>query len=183
MASSFLRVALAAAALTFTATASYAQGAAANCKPVQQATGSASLGEPAAKASAVSNWRRSVILKFGESHSDYGIAQQTGQACGKTMLGLTRCEVRGAPCEKPGATTGGSNPDWVDEVCATDSDRCVRIVKWVQRKLKQKGFYAKDVDGIPGEGTARAIRNYKKDKGIGGAPDEIDDALVQSLRA
>lgn len=178
------RLALLMVAFAFGTTASYAQGASANCKPVQQATGSAALGEAAAKASAVANWRRSVILKFGESHSDFGIATSKGEACGKTMLGLTRCEVRGAPCEKTGGTTGNGNV--IDagegEQCPVDADRCVKIVKWVQRKLKDKGYYEKELDGIPGEGTARAIRRYKRDKNIGGAPDDIDEALISSLR-
>ncbi len=177
--SSLLRLALLTVALVFTTTASYAQGM--SCKPMQQATGSASLGAAAAKASAVSNWRRAVILKYGESHSDYAKAKDQGENCGKTMLGLTRCEVRGAPCETAQAGGNGGIEVGGDENCG-DSERCVRVVKWVQRKLKDRGYYEKDVDGIPGDGTARAIRRYKKDKNLGGAPDEIDEALITSLR-
>lgn len=180
---SMLRLALLTVALAFGTSAAYAQGAAGvNCKPTRTATGSAALGEAAAKASAIANWRRTVILNYGESHSEYAVAKKDGEPkCGKTMLGLTRCEVTAAPCEKAGsgAETG---PFPIDENCDPGDDRCVRIVKWVQRKLKQKGYYEKEVDGIPGEGTARAIRRYKKDKGIGGAADEIDEALVNSLR-
>jgi hypothetical protein len=149
---------------------------------MQQATGSAALGQAAAKASAVTNWRRAVILKYGESHSDYTKAREQGENCGKTLLGLTRCEVRGSPCESTmaGNSSGGIEAG-SDETC--ESERCIRVVKWVQRKLRDRGYYDREVDGIPGEGTARAIRRYKKDKGLGGAPDEIDEALINSLRA
>jgi hypothetical protein len=186
--SSLLRLALLMAALAFTSTASYAQGAAgANCKPMRTATGSAALGEAAAKASAIANWRRTVILNYGESHSEYAVAQKNGDPkCGKTMLGLTRCEVTAAPCEKAGAAqdNGGINiPAGPNDECSPDADRCVKIVKWVQRRLKERGYYDLDVDGIPGQGTAKAIRRYKRDKNIGGAPDDIDEALINSLRA
>jgi len=173
-----VRWALMVGALALSTTAGFAQEQ--RCKPGQTATGSASLGEAAATASAVSNWRRAVILKYGESHSDYGKARDTSKACGKTMMGLTRCEVKGAPCETASGSVGGDSK--YEEACegGGDSDRCVRVVRWVQRRLKAKGFYNKDVDGIPGEGTAAAVRKYKKSNGLG-SNDEIDDALLKSL--
>jgi len=171
-----VRWALIVGALALSTSAGFAQE---RCKPSQTATGSASLGESAATASAVSNWRRAVILKYGESHSDYGKAKETSKACGKTMMGLTRCEVKGAPCESTSASSGDSK---YEEACDGngDSDRCVRVVRWVQRRLKAKGFYNKEVDGIPGEGTAAAVRKYKKANGLGNN-DEIDDAFLKSL--
>ena len=162
-----------------TASASFAQDRdRARCKPVQSATGWAHYGDSAATNSAVASWRRAVILKYGERYSDYvKDAKDKSKDCGKTMLGLQRCEVRGAPCEADAVALGT-----YEEACESgdDANRCVRVVKWVRRRLKAKGYYTKEVDGIPGEGTVAAVRKYKRANRLGDN-DDIDDTFLKSL--
>ncbi len=53
-------------------------------------------------------------------------------------------------------------------------------VTQVQRALKQRGYYSGPVDGEAGGGTRGAIRDFRRDKGLGSST-RIDAGLVRAL--
>jgi len=50
----------------------------------------------------------------------------------------------------------------------------------VQRQLAASGYYRGEVDGIVGEGTRRAIRNYQRANGLP-VDGQIDDELLNAM--
>jgi hypothetical protein len=50
----------------------------------------------------------------------------------------------------------------------------------VQRQLAAAGYYHGAIDGIVGDGTRRAIRNYERDNGLP-VDGEIDDRLLSTM--
>lgn len=52
----------------------------------------------------------------------------------------------------------------------------LRVVKQVQQKLKEYGYYFDKIDGIPGPGTRNAIKVYQHSKGV-----REDDRITLSL--
>lgn len=50
----------------------------------------------------------------------------------------------------------------------------------VQRQLAASGYYRGAVDGIIGDGTRRAIRNYERDNGLR-VDGQIDDRLLSTM--
>ncbi len=56
----------------------------------------------------------------------------------------------------------------------------VSMAARVQRQLAQGGYYHGDIDGIVGDGTRRAIRNYERENGLP-VDGRIDDQLLATL--
>jgi hypothetical protein len=54
------------------------------------------------------------------------------------------------------------------------------VATQVQQKLASGGYYNGEIDGIIGEGTRRAIRNYKRDNNLP-VDGRIDDQLLASM--
>ena len=50
----------------------------------------------------------------------------------------------------------------------------------VQRELATAGYYRGEIDGIVGDGTRRAIRNYERDNGLP-VDGEIDNQLLATM--
>src|SRR5262245_4239957 len=50
----------------------------------------------------------------------------------------------------------------------------------VQRELAQAGYYRGAIDGVIGDGTRRAIRNYERDNGLP-VDGRIDDQLLATM--
>jgi hypothetical protein len=50
----------------------------------------------------------------------------------------------------------------------------------VQRQLAAAGYYRGAIDGVVGDGTRRAIRNYKRDNGLP-VDSQIDDQLLSTM--
>lgn len=42
----------------------------------------------------------------------------------------------------------------------------LEVVRWTQSRLKESGYYQSGIDGVPGEGTRRAVAAYQADHGI-----------------
>ena len=51
----------------------------------------------------------------------------------------------------------------------------------IQRALKSRGYYAGPVDGDAGAGTRAAIRNFRREHGLGSSTG-IDGELIRALR-
>lgn len=56
----------------------------------------------------------------------------------------------------------------------------VSMATRVQRKLAASGYYDGPVDGVIGDGTRRAIRNYERDNGLA-VDGRIDDQLLSAM--
>jgi hypothetical protein len=56
----------------------------------------------------------------------------------------------------------------------------VSMTTRVQRKLAATGYYDGAVDGVMGDGTRRAIRNYERDNGLR-VDGRIDDQLLSTM--
>jgi peptidoglycan hydrolase-like protein with peptidoglycan-binding domain len=65
-------------------------------------------------------------------------------------------------------------------VMTNDGGKDVSVAAQVQQRLAQAGYYHGPIDGIIGEGTRRAIRNYERDNGIR-ASGEIDRQLLETM--
>ena len=50
----------------------------------------------------------------------------------------------------------------------------------VQQQLATAGYYRGAIDGVVGDGTRRAIRNYERDNGLP-VDGEIDNQLLASM--
>ena len=171
----FLRSAAIAGILTFASSHAFAQQEV-RCRAEISATGSAALTESGAKEKAIGNWRRSVIARYGEFFSNFEKARGSSVSrCAKTLLGLTRCEARGQPCEA-GLTT--ANEISCDR---DDSANCSPTVKWIQTRLNAKGARLK-VDGAEGEATRQALRKFKQTNGLGDDSD-VTEKVLQALAA
>ena len=54
------------------------------------------------------------------------------------------------------------------------------IAARVQRELATAGYYRGSIDGVVGDGTRRAIRNYKRDNGLP-VDGQIDRQLLATM--
>ena len=164
---------------------SFAQTATKSCKAEITATGAAALTRTGAEEKAKTQWRRTAISRHGDFYGQFNEAKGTTERCTRTLLGLTRCEVRGQPCE---ATTVAviSGTAVVNEIeCnpATDSKKCIPVVKWVQTQLNAKLGGKLKADGSAGRETEAAIRRYKKQANLPNpANSDITDALINALK-
>lgn len=61
------------------------------------------------------------------------------------------------------------------------ADSAERTVVRIQRALKSRGYYAGPVDGDAGAGTRAAIRNFRREHGLGTSTG-IDGELIRALR-
>lgn len=77
------------------------------------------------------------------------------------------------PTPEPTATRKGVF--WRNSSRAGDA-----TVTQVQRALKQRGYYSGPVDGEAGAGTRGAIRDFRREKGMGSSV-KIDPPLVRAL--
>ncbi|NJM55765.1 MAG: peptidoglycan-binding protein [Verrucomicrobiae bacterium] len=151
-----------------------------SCKPEITATGGGAIRDSRAKEKAVEAWRQQAVANNGIFYGNEKDANDgkgiTVERCAKSLLGLTICQARGRPCLVKQA-------DKPNEIACTkdDSKNCQPEVKWVQQRLKDKGVSI-TVDGSPGPGTAKAIRDFKKKNGLGN-DDEITEKLIEALKA
>ncbi len=144
------------------------------CRAEISATGTASLTQGGAEKSAEANWRRTVIARHGEFYSDFGKALDSSKQCGKTMLKLTRCEVRARPCPSELSAPSGQAS------CAGKSDRCDEGVLEIQLLLGKKGCPLEKEDGIEGNDTRKAIRCFQEKSKLK-RTGEIDEATRDAL--
>ncbi|HXF54457.1 MAG TPA: hypothetical protein VNK52_10080, partial [Hyphomicrobiaceae bacterium] len=107
-----------------------------DCKAEVVATGRAAFTLNGAKNNAITNWRRDVVARYGEFYADFEKAKDANvERCGKTIIGMQRCEARAKPC-----LTGGPSCNITPVACTSkDSANCDPSVKAVQIKLTQKG--------------------------------------------
>ncbi len=49
---------------------------------------------------------------------------------------------------------------------AADPASQAEVVRWSQSKLKESGYYQSRIDGVPGDGTRRAVAAYQADHGL-----------------
>jgi hypothetical protein len=165
--------------------ASIAQGSGKNCKAEITATGSAALTKPGAEEKAKTQWRRTVIARYGDFFGQFDQAKSTTERCTKTLLGLTRCEVRGQPCEATSVNVVQGTPVTNEIECnaATDSKKCIPVVKWVQTQLNAKLGANLKPDGSAGRETEAAIRRFKKQANVVNPNNsDITDALINALK-
>ena len=54
------------------------------------------------------------------------------------------------------------------------------MARRVQRQLAAAGYYRGAIDGVVGEGTRRAIRDYERDNGLV-VDGRIDDRLLSTM--
>jgi len=150
------------------------------CKPEIRATGSASLSEAGAKKNAITAWRREAIARFGEFHGDFASAKNGVTApCARTLVGLWRCEAKGAPCLVQASIGSDDLPSI--RCNSDDSKNCDPTVKWVQTVVAQNGCRT-TVDGAIGENTRNAIKCFQKKKSLG-ETGEVDDKTGAALKA
>ena len=65
-------------------------------------------------------------------------------------------------------------------VMTNESGKDVSVAAQVQQRLARAGYYHGPIDGIVGEGTRRAIRNYERANGLR-ADGEIDRQLLARM--
>ena len=160
------------------------------CKQEVNATGTASLTLNGAKENAVKAWTKSVVLRYGELFAKFeqAAAGKTADLCGRSTLGLHRCEAKGKPCApggasnpQPGTATGTVGPREL-QCLPSDSSNCVGVVKWVQTRLNDKIGANLRPDGAEGGQTERAIRRFKRGRNLPSADDPtINEALLAAL--
>ena len=165
------------------------------CKQEVNATGQASLTLDGAKQNAIKNWQRSVVLRYGEIFSKFDQAApgKTADLCGKTVLGLNRCEAKGRPCAPSGASNPTPGPVVIGpgrerdfgNCDTTDSADCAPVVKWVQRHLNRKIDAGLKVDGAAGTNTQKAIRRFKSLRGLPNSNDATinDESFLAALES
>jgi hypothetical protein len=175
MLSQILRLSLACLAVCCFSAQSSAQDV--SCKREVVATGGGALTEAGAKKKAIDAWRKQVVADLGIFYGDFEQANDGKgggiERCARSLLGLTVCQARGRPCQGPSGAT--------EIKCDRgDSKNCDPTVKWVQSRLKAKG-YDVSVDGAAGPNTEKAISAYRKKTGVGEGG-EIDEKLVGSLK-
>ena len=184
-----LQTALVAGFVASAPAATWAQAAkspAGSCKPEISVTGTAALTENGAKENAKAQWRRTVFARYGDFYGSVEQAKGASERCVKTLLKLTRCELRAQPCE---ATVKGSSAayDTATEIACVkgqDSVNCEPLVKWVQTRLNAKLGTNLKVDGSARTATQAAIKRFKKERRLA-QPDEADitQGLLDALRA
>jgi hypothetical protein len=173
-------LALIALAVTLTVSAS-AASLAATCKASITVSGNGALTQKGAEKKAVDAWRTQAISNHGVFYGDWAAANDGKggdiKRCARSQLGLMICEVSGRPCQ-------ASAPEEKHAIACTDDDKeaCVPEVKWVQKQLNEKTKSNLKVDGVPGRGTANAIRDFQKSKGLT-VNGEIDETLLKALES
>jgi hypothetical protein len=148
------------------------------CKDTVTATGRAAFTLNGAKSNAITNWRRDVVARYGEFYADFEKAKDGNvERCGKTIIGMQRCEASAKPCLTGTAPTCG---EIAPVACkSTDSKECDPSVKAVQAKLTQKGCRT-TADGNAGPSTVTALKCFQKKAKITESG-EIDNATCAAL--
>jgi hypothetical protein len=150
-----------------------------SCKPEITATGGGAIRESRSKEKAVDAWRQQAVANNGIFYGNEKDANDGKgvivERCAKSLLGLTICQARARPCLVKQA-------DKPNEIACTkdDSKNCEPDVKWIQQRLKDKGFNV-TVDGSAGRSTGKAIRDFKKKNKLGD-DDEITEKLLEALK-
>jgi hypothetical protein len=147
------------------------------CKDTVTATGRAAFTLNGAKSNAITNWRRDVVARYGEFYADFEKAKDANvERCGKTIIGMQRCEASAKPC----LTGAAPSCDIAPVACTSkDSANCDPSVKAVQIKLTQKGCRT-GADGSAGPSTAAALKCFQKKAKITESG-EIDNATCAAL--
>ena len=146
--------------------------------------GAGAIKEERALQKAIEAWRGQAITTYGIFYGNEKVAiSGAGKGvekvrCARTLIGLVVCQVRGRPCIENKTEQAGEPP--IDGYCRFKPQPCDPTVKWVQRRLNDKGFSIAE-DGRPGEETKAAIRRYKVRHDLG-FDSFIDDRLVDSLK-
>lgn len=156
--------------------------AAEECKGSITAIGSAALTLDGAKRNAIKNWQRAVVAKYGEFWGNFDKARESAVApCGKTLIGLQRCEAKGRPClgERP---VDSDNLPGEIECKSGDSKNCDERVKWLQSKLAAFGCSPGKVDGADGPNTKDAIKCAQRKLKIE-ENGELTSALIDKLKS
>lgn len=151
-----------------------------DCKRSVRAVGAAALTLEGAKRKAIKNWQRAVIAQYGEFYGNFDKARDASVApCGKTLIGLSRCEATGRPC----VAAQEADQDGLPELrCRKrDSVNCDGHVKWIQSRLDAIGCSPGKIDGAAGPNTASAIRCAQRKFGQEQSG-EVTAALVDKLR-
>lgn len=148
------------------------------CRAEIVAMGGAAIGEPRAQKKAIAAWRGQAIAKHGYFFGDPEKASGEGikrPSCARNLVGMFVCEARGQPCSEKQADQN------TETFCTRgDSELCRSNLKWVQIRLNDHGARIA-VDGLWGDETEEAIRNYKRRKHIGNNS-KVDDRLLESLK-
>lgn len=149
------------------------------CKGEITAIGSASITKAGAEKSAETNWRRTVVARYGEFMSDFAKAEDATKQCGKTLLGLTRCELRARPC--PAAETTPSGAPTCSGM-ASPKAKCEDDILAVQTAIskKQPQCWVGEVDGVEGKDTVKAIKCVQKALKLP-TTGELDNATLDAL--
>jgi hypothetical protein len=139
-----------------------------DCKPLERATGRASYVQRFARNNSVANWRRAVILKYGEAYSLYNNARGPRDTCARTLRYMWKCEMAAEPCATAGIPGG---PGGIMVNVAEAQSLLNRLRRYEYLKP----------DGIPGRKTERVVRQFQRDSGL---PQTgfIDDATMRELR-
>jgi hypothetical protein len=178
MANVFARLALAVGLMLAIAAPATAQER--TCKPEITATGGGAIRDTRAKEKAVEAWRQQAVANngifFGNEKDANDGKGLLVERCAKTLLGLTVCQARGRPCLVKQADL----PNEIACIKSEDSKNCNPTVKWVQKRLNDKGAKL-TVDGSPGKGTEAAIVKFKKANKLGDDSD-IDEKLIDALK-
>lgn len=173
--------AVAAAAVLFVALAVAPPASAQDqCKPSVKAVGAAALTMEGAKRKAIRNWQRAVIAQYGEFFGNFDKARDASVApCGRTLIGLSRCEARGRPC----LTEQTAEPGEIPEIdCKRrDSRNCLPAIKWLQTRLDGIGCSPGKIDGADGPNTNSAVRCAQR-KFRQEESGEVTAALVDQLK-
>ncbi len=150
--------------------------------------GAGAIKEERAFTKAVDAWRAQAITTYGIYYGNEkfartgtGVGEKVGLdrvRCGRTLVGLFVCQVRGRPCIENKIEQAGEPPL---EICLYSPSPCDPMVKWVQKRLNEKGARIVE-DGRDGDETRSAIRRYKDRRGLWPVDSNIDEPLLESLR-
>lgn len=153
--------------------------------------GPTALKDDRAYAKAVDAWRAQAITKYGIYYGDEKLAKYTTAAgtegtgleklhCGRTIVGLYQCEVRGRPCPASKGEVAVLPPE-IGDRCRFVEPPCNTLVIWVQHRLNRLGARITE-DGREGEETRDAIRWLKSRNGLRPVNSQIDEPFLELLR-
>jgi Putative peptidoglycan binding domain len=154
--------------------------------------GAAAMNKERAIAKAVDAWRTQVITKYGVYYGDVEFATHTTDVglsepgldklhCGRTIVGLYQCEVRGQPCMANKTEAAVVVPPEIGGRCRFAEPPCDTLVIWVQHRLNRLGARIAE-DGREGAETRDAIRWFKSRNGLRPANSQIDEPFLGLLR-
>ena len=149
------------------------------CKEIINAAGSATLmGEGAAMRSAITNWQRDVIAKWGSQWMQWEKAADKVHDCGPASVGtlgryMIRCTLAARPCggnltvvaEEPERPV--QRPVEIDDPLACE-DYPESVIRRVQGALNACRACDRriKVDGKCGAQTERCLRVFQRERGI-----------------